>query len=217
MSGLTRQRLLTRAAASSLLAVACTGLLGCKSTILVPPRVDLQEYSSIGMIDFGSQTDPALGTLASQTFLQSLQGAQSGVRVLELGSLNRVLETVGSDTLDLGAVRAIGDEYGVELVLTGHLDMSQVKPKLSVSRSLTQMSVRGDVEGTLTAKLQETKSGATVWTRTARGREAVAHANVISRGPADFGANDPEATRTKLTQALAWQATDDFRSHWVRE
>ena len=213
MSGITRYVPTPRAAGSALLVLAFAALPGCATDVLVPPRVDLQRYSSIGMIDFASKSDPELGSLASQTFLQSVQGAQSGARVLELGSLDKVLETVGSDTLDLGAVRAIGDEYGVEVLLTGHLDMSQVKPKLRVSRSLTQMSVRGDIEGVLTAKLQETNSGATVWTRTARGREAVAHASVISHGPADFGANDPEHARTKLTQTLAWQATDDFRPH----
>jgi hypothetical protein len=42
----------------------------------------------------------------------------------------------------------------------------------------------------------------------------VAHVKVVSSGPVDFGASDPEEAYGKLVYALVNGVTDDFYSRW---
>ena len=78
------------------------------------------------------------------------------------------------------------------------------------------MSAQVDVAASLSAKLLETETGSTLWTRSVRGRETVAHMKLQHRGPSDFGSSDPEDAYGKLVQSLAHQITGDFRVRYER-
>jgi hypothetical protein len=61
----------------ALLSVALLPVVfGCATRVPVPPRVDLGQWDTIGIVDFGSGGDPALGRLATSQFVQMLQDAQ---------------------------------------------------------------------------------------------------------------------------------------------
>ena len=202
---------------SSSALIALLMLTACASEkVLVPARVDLGAYPTVGIVVFSSNTRGNLEEYATQKFMQTVQAAQPGVRILELGSEEHVLAAIEHDTLDFEAVRAIGEKWGVEAVFTGHLDVTGVKPRLELATMIKTLSLQADVEASLQARLIEADHGATVWTRSSRGEAPVAHVKLVARGPFDFGASDPEKAYGKLVQRLVSRVSHDFYSHWER-
>ncbi len=197
-----------------LLGIALAVLSGCASKVLMPPKVNLTVYNKIGMIQFSSNAEGNLQQFASQKFLQALQSSQPGVRVLELGDENKVLRTIQRGQLDPAAIQAIGMEYGVDAVVFGRLEISNVKPKVKLSTVLTSMSARADVDAALSARLLETDSGVTLWTNSVRGRQTVGHVSLVSNGDIHFGARDPESAYGRLVHWLVVRATRDFRPYY---
>lgn len=187
---------------------------GCAQKVLVPPRVDLDSYPTLGIVTFTSNARGNLEEHATRKFMQAVQTAQPGVRILELGGEERVLGAIDRDELDFEAMRAIGEKWGVDAVFSGHLDVQDVKPNLDLNTLLKQMRFDAHVQAGLLTRLVETQSGATVWTRSASRRAPVAHVKVASSGPVDFGASDPEEAYGELVYALVNGVTDDFYSRW---
>ena len=199
--------------------IALALMLGCatKVTVFVPPRVDLAAYGSIGLIDFSSNRGKAdLERYGSQELMKTVQSAQPGTRILELGPERRVLASIEHDEFDFEAIRAIGKRYGVDAVFVGNLDFTEIKPKVRISMSLESLSAQAEVEAFLSTRLMETASGATVWTNSARDRAAVAHFKMLSSRPASFGAGDPNDAQLRLVQGLVVRITQDFRGHYER-
>ena len=184
---------------------------------MMAPRIDLMAFQRIGLVEFTSNAEGDLQTLASQEFIQSMQSSQPGVPVLELGDAEMVLSAIGRDNLDPDAVRAMGKMYNVDAVIVGNLEVTDVKPKVNLTQVLTSMNVQADVEAALTTRLLEAGGGATLWTRSARLTQAVAHAGVDSQGGIHFGAEDPETAYGSLVHDLVDQLTQDFRPTWVKQ
>lgn len=202
---------------SGLIAVVAFGAACSKKVMVpVPPRVDLESYNTIGMIEFLSNAEGDLPAYASQKFLQSMQSSQPGVRVLELGTRDKVLAAVGKSELDFEAIRAISEEYGVDAVMTGQFDVTDVKPNVDVFSMLQSMSVTADVQATMAARLYDA-GGATVWTRSGKCAETVGHVGASSNGSFRFDASDPEEAYGKLVNELVYALTDDFRVHYARQ
>lgn len=200
-----------------LLGIASIVVSACASKVLVPPRIDLASYGTIGMIEFSSNTAQDLGSLASQEFVAAIQSAQPGVPILELGEEDRVLRSVQRDALDLEAIHAIGKKYRVDAIISGDLEAEGVKPKLSVGSLMQSMSASAYVEGFLTARIFEARSGATIWTNTARGKETVAHVDISKRSLPRFGAKDPSDAQGRLVHGLVARVTSDFWPHYEKQ
>ena len=181
--------------------------------ILVPPRVDLRPYGTLGMIELSSNAQGNLAPYTSQKILHSLQEAQPGTLVLELGTLQNALGSVGRSELDVEAIRALGSKYGVGGILTGNLKVGKVKPSINIASTLTTINVSAYVEALLSAKLVETNSGATVWTNAAQGRENVGSVSLMGGNPV-FNAKDPDKAYGQLVHQLVGYICDDFWSHY---
>ncbi len=187
-------------------------LSGCASPLIaVAPRVNLGMYERIGMIELVSSADGDLAQRATQKLMHAIQSAQPGVRILELGDERHVLESIEHDRLDFEAIQAVGARYRVDAVLVGQLEVTDHKPKVTLSTLVKSMSARLDVEASLSAKLFETETGSTLWTNSVRGHETVAHLKLQHRKPSDFGAGNPEDAYGKLVQSLTHRITGDFR------
>ena len=200
------------------LAAAFAVLSGCAQPprVRVPPKLELGGYGTIGVIEFSSVGKRDLGEFATTRFLQAMQSAQSGVPVLELGRQGRVLDAVGHDELDFEAVRAIGEKYHVDTVLVGKLDVTEVRPRFKLSSGLESLHVKAQVEASLAVKLYAADSGATRWTRSARGAKTVAHASVLGGGKPNVYGSDPEDAYSSLVAWLVNQVTEDLRPHYAR-
>ena len=189
---------------------------GKSITVPVPPRIDLEVFQAIGLIEFSSNSEGNLDQFASQKFLQSVQACQSVV-VVELGDSEELLETVGHDKMDLEAIKAIGKRYDLDGVIVGTMEVKDVTPSMSLYNMVSSMSFSADVEASLTARLYDTHRGATLWTKSAKGVENVANLGLTSGKTISFDAQDPESAYGKLVNGLVYRITDDFRVHYVKQ
>ena len=198
-------------------AALAAALVGCSHRppppppVLAPPLVELSRLGALGMIEFGANGS---GDLASREFLASLQAAQPGTPVLELGDRERVLAAVGAAGIDPETIRAIGRKYHLDAILVGELTTEEVRPRVSMQQ-LDSFSATAEIEGVLSARIFETGRGATLWTTNAKTRAPLAHVAMSPFAMPDFDAREPEQVRTRLVRELVARATDDFQPHWV--
>jgi hypothetical protein len=200
------------------LSISLSILVGCSHTekVLVPPRVDLKAYRTIGVIDFSITADSDLREYVTQHYIQSVQSAQPGVRLLELGTKEQVLTTVSRKKLDLTAIKSIGSAYKVDASIFGHFSASEPKPNVQLSSTWDSLHAGAIIEATLLSKLWETDSGVTLWSNTTVRKEPVASLKADSSGNIEFGASDPKETYGNLVPELVFANTTDFRSYYVR-
>lgn len=197
----------------------------CSSTkticVAVPPRVDLKPYPTIGLVAFTTNNgDRDMERLATQKFLHAVQEAQPGTRVVELGNESDVLDSVHRRNWDPATLRAVKEAHGVDVVVLGRLEMEKSKPEVKLSTVWKSVSAKQDVNVTLSARLVETGSAATMWTNSAEAKTNVASANLSGghgHAGGSFGARDPEAVYGQMIEGLAFQITDDFRVHYVNK
>lgn len=201
----------------SLALTAMVPLIGCGPKVMVPPNVDLTVFGSIALVDFTSNAEGNLADYATQQFLEIVTASQPGARLIEIGSEEEVLQSVGADKMDLDAVEAIGEEYGVEGIITGNLEVSDVKPRVSLSTSLPGLGIEADIEASLAVKLFDTYDGATVWASSSKGSEAVAQVNVFGPGQFSFDADDPARAYGGLVDDLVHKVTYDLRVRYERQ
>jgi hypothetical protein len=209
---------LSRASLLSLLTFSML-ILGCSSTktvrCTVPPRMDLRPYPVIGIVTFQSnRNDGELDRLATQKFLESVQAAQPGTRVVELGSQQDLLASVGRSSWDTTALRAVKSKHEVDALIVGRIDVERAKPKVEVSTLWKAVSARADVNVALSARLFETQSGATMWTDSAKLTSTVAHGD-FSKTSSTVGVRDTEAAYGAMIEQMACDVTDAFREHYV--
>jgi hypothetical protein len=200
---------------------ACLAILipifsGCSHTekVLIPPKMDLRPYGTVGIIEFSVNAENDLKQSTTQEYIQTVQSAQPGVRILELGGKERVLKKVGKSELDPEAVKAIGSAYHVDVLVYGQLSVSDPKPNLSLSSTWESLQAGADIEAFLMTKLWETGSGATLWTKSSRTRESVASFAADTSGNINIEASDPKDSYTNLVSNLVYANTMDLRSSY---
>lgn len=195
-----------------LLGMLVVGAAGCAAkyrTVMVPPRIDLMEHDIIAVVEFQSSQDGTLGPLATRRFTDLARRDQGLVRML---NVEPDFELRGSE-----AFRNLGKRHGAQTVLVGSLDISNVRPNLSVSRTLKSGSLTANVDATLTVDLIETETGASIWSASASATRTIGHITVFNGKDFSFDAEDPEQAYGPLIDALVGNVTSDFRASWVRE
>ena len=180
----------------------------------VPPRMDLRNYPTVGLVGFSSNARNELDRVATQRFLRAVQAAQPGSRVVELGSEQQVLASVGGRRWDRETIQRVKEEHGVDAVVLGRIEVEKQKPEVAFSSFVKRMSVSQDVNVELRARLVETDSGATMWTDGAKCTANLANANFGSRD-GSFNASDPDKTYGEMVDGLVYRVTDAFRTHYV--
>ncbi len=188
----------------------------CAPKVWVEPKIDLNQYGFLGMTEFSSNTRGNLSGFASRKFLETLQSSQTGIKVLELGSIQRVLAEIDRDQWDFQTVKNVGEFYGIESVFVGDMNVGEVNPKLGLIILPSMIDIKAEVEATLTVRLLDTNTGATLWTGSAQASETVAGITVIGGGPFIFDAQDENKAYSRLVNKLLQIVTDDFRAHQVR-
>jgi hypothetical protein len=186
--------------------IAATLAAGCGGKrVLVPPRLDLAPRAPIGLVTFTIENaQGSLQELATQRFAQQVLDGQPGIELLELGEQ--------PERVDAAVARRLGQEHGVRAVFVGHIVVSDVRPRVSLSGGL-RASAEASVA--MTVRLLSTESGGTVWTESAATREAVAALGVAG-GRVVFGADDPAEAYGDLVDRLVFRLTGAFRPTWQR-
>jgi hypothetical protein len=207
----------TFAACVMLLSVAI--LWGCSNTVLVtvPPRVDLRNYGTLGIVEFSSNSDPAINSYATQQFQEHVQGAYPGTPILELGSREAVLEAVGATRFDAETMTKIGKKYGVSAVFLGDIVYSEPQTDVRLT-DITKFEggVRTEIKGDISGKLMETRSGASVWSSSAWARRQIGRLSVSAKEGVSAAMRDSNP-RKDMVPSLIFHLTEDFRPKSVRQ
>ncbi len=202
------------------IAAASMFLFGCTKTIIVtiPPRVDLKAYNTIGIVEFASTCSTPLNREVTQSFLEWAQAAQPGARILELGTEELLLQGINRKEFDPTALKLIGEKYHVDAVLTGLLEVSEVKPNLQLSTNLASalssgnVSAKSYVTGVLSAKLKETSTGVTLWGNSGHGKWTLASVGLNSDKQINFGMSNKQEKYSQMIRDLVRVVTADFRA-----
>lgn len=174
------------------------------TTVTVPPRVDLASFERIGLVLFKAENaDDALAEFATQRFTEHLLNAQWGYELLELGGY-----WVGDDGPARSELaRTLGDEYDLGAVFLGHIEVSEVRPRATLTGGAR---ISADATVSLTVRMLSASSGATLWTQSARVRDTLAEVGLVG-GSVHFGADDPAEVYGGLVNRLLTGVTRDFR------
>ncbi len=191
-------------------------LLGCSHTekVLVPPRVELKAYHHIGVIEFSTNAEDTLKAYVTQNFIHHIQSAQPGTLILELGDEQQLLHSLGLGKLDPQTIKSIGKKYHVDALILGHIEVSEIKPKISISATPKALQADAYIEAALRTKILETDSGATLWTNATSGKTRIANLSMIEEGPIRLGVSDPKEKYGKLVPELVYVNTHDFRCQY---
>jgi hypothetical protein len=199
---------------ATLTIIAASGCGGKK--VMVPPRIDLQQHEVLAIIEFASSDEGKLGELATTRFMEHVRIDQGLVRIVELGTEEEALRQVDAERLDRAAYTALGAEHNVATIFTGELEVSDIRPAVSISGDLRNLGAAADVDATLTVQMIETASGASLWSRSASVTRRVGQLSVIGGRPI-FDADDPEHAYGELVYALVDLVTADFKVSWVKQ
>ena len=192
-------------------------VLECGHKVMVPPRIDLRQHEVIGIIDFSFSSEGELGTFATRKFIEEMRRDQGMVRIVELGSEEDILQTVGHDRFNQTAFRDIGEEHGINTLIIGELVVSHVKPNFAIMPGLNYLSLSAEVDAGLTVQMIETSTGASIWSRSASQTEQVGNISIFGGKDFAFNADDPEKAYGKLVNGLVNRVTKDFKVTWKRE
>ncbi len=196
-------------------------LCGCAhyQTVEIAPIVDLSNYKSIGIIEFSSSGDRALGPYVTQEFMHRVQSLQPGARFVELGNTEQVLSSVGRNQIDLETIKLIGKKFNVDSLTTGVVEVSKVmvKPNFRFTSGVASLNAHADVGISLSAKLLETNNAATLWTNSRGGEFSLAHLGLSSQGATNMAISDPEAKYGRILAELLHELTYDFRPRYIKK
>jgi hypothetical protein len=200
----------------SLAVLAVTALPGCGgSKVMVPPLIDLQQHEVLAIIEFTTSDDGELGPLATRRFMEWVRVDQGLVRMVELGTEAEALSEIGGTRLNRAAYQELGRRHEVATIFTGVLEVSDIRPAVSITPDLSALGAAADVDAELTVQMVETASGASLWSRSASVTQRVGHISVF-QGDVSFDAEDPERAYGELVDALVEAVTRDFRVSWER-
>jgi len=194
------------------LGMLALGFAACAAktiTVTVPPRVNLTTYPAVGVIEFVPTQPGPLGEDATRKFIANLHGAQAGVRILELGKQEQILQEVGRKDLDFRAARAIGEKFGVKAIITGTVELAEPRPDINLS-NLSSLSAKAKVDGKMSAKLWETESGASAWSNSSWGSWTVGGVSLGSNGLINAGYSYPKERRDQIVMSLIESLNGEF-------
>jgi len=197
--------------------VAGLSAFACAHTVVVeiPPKIDLQPYKTVGIVEFTSNSRENLNQIATQKFMGFIQNAQPQVRFLELGPEDQLLRKLGRNSLDIEALQAIEKKYGVSSIFTGGFEISDVAPKVRIGTDLSSIRASAVVNISMVSRHWDTASGATIWTSSRQGHWEVAGFNSNSKD-ISFSMNGPEDQYGRYLGELAFAVTDHFRPHYEK-
>jgi hypothetical protein len=186
--------------------------LGCGPLVLVPPEIDLLPFQRVGLISFTLENaEGRLAEIATQRFLQDITYHQRGAQVIELGTLENVLDNIDKSTMDQDAAAAIGEQYDVTAFFFGKVSVSDVKPQIGIDAFTKSMSVQATFNISITARFISTETGATLWTDSVGRDDSIAALTMVQGQLPFFGLENQEKVYRDLVERLIRILTRDFR------
>lgn len=191
--------------------------ISCGSAVLVTPEIDLTSFEHIGLISFSTQNaDDKLDEMATKQFLQEITQTQKGVEVIELGTLDEVLDQVNKTTLNQEVVKAVGEHFGVTSFFHGEINASDVKYSSKKIKGLTEYLTRVNVRATFSISMKvtlfSTETGKSLWNKSVSKEKTVSRLSVGEQEIPTFDKNIQNEAYKELTEYLINELIKDFRS-----
>lgn len=204
--------------------------LACGPKVMIPPKVDLKKYGRVGLIGFGSNAEGNMDEFVTRHFLMTIRAYQHDAEVIELGSVDEVLESVQAEQIDSKVVHALGQKYNVNAIFTGNVEITEIQPldvlyshrllpearPISGKTSIEGKRVKAMVKAWLTVRLWETEQGGTIWRTSTFGEEMVGQVSAVSEGKVVFDAKDPREAFWDLVNPLVKKICVDFKVKYER-
>jgi hypothetical protein len=203
-----------------LLACGICFTTACSKTVRVyqEPSVDLNRYERLAIIAFTDNADPSVSSYATQQFQDQIHAAQGGIPILQIGSENEVLRSVGANRLDFEAFRKIGRKYNVTAVFFGDILYSDIETdvKLKSIRDLNA-NMKATLHATMSVQLYETDGGATVWSDSVSWKRNLGAISVNKRGDVSGGMKGYHDAYRKLIPDMTYDVTRAFRGRYIQQ
>jgi hypothetical protein len=179
--------------------------------------MDLKSYGTLGIVEFGSNSDRTINAHATRQFQEQIQAAQPGTRFIELGTREAMLTAVGGRQLDLEALKKIREKYGVAAIFLGDIVYSEPRTDVKLA-DLTKLEggVRAEIRADISSRLVETTTGASVWSSSSWVRRQLGQLNVSAEHGVS-GAMSKSNPREEMMPALVHHLARDFRPSSVRQ
>jgi hypothetical protein len=203
-----------------LLGAAIFFVASCSKTVKVyqPPRLDLAQFGRLGMITFSDNAQPSVAGYATEQFQNQIYAAQTGIPIVEMGTKENVLKSIGSNQLDPVTMQKIGKKYNVSALFIGNLVYSDVKPDVNLEDLADfKASVSATLNATLSVKLVETEGGATIWSDSTSWKRKLGGVSVSEDSGVSVGNRGYEDAYRKLVPDMVYDVTHDFRGRYVRK
>ncbi|NNG16103.1 MAG: hypothetical protein HKM89_06440 [Gemmatimonadales bacterium] len=200
-----------------LAALLVVAVSACGTRVMIPPRIDLTEYQVVGVLEFTTASEGELGPFVTRRFMELARQDQGIVRMADLGSVAQALEAVERPRLDPAAIKALGARHDVRTLITGTLEVSDVRPVIQITPGIVSSGIAADVDATLAVQMVEAETGASLWSSSARATRRVGHVRILGGREFAFDAANPDRAYADLVEALVFQVTRDFRVSWVRQ
>ena len=216
----SRNNILPRFLGSILLGVVIISLSSCSRTVRVyhPPCLDLTQSGRLGMITFSDNAQPSVAEYATEQFQNQIHSAQAGIPIVELGTKEDVLKSIGSNQLDPEALQKIGKKYKVSAVFVGSVVYSDVKTDVNLEDLAEfKASLNTTLNATLSAKLIETEGGATIWSNSTAWKRKLGKLRVGEDTGVSVGTRGYDDAYRKLVPDMVYAVTSDFRGRYVNE
>lgn len=191
-------------------------VIGCAPKVMLPPKIDLQGYEVVGLVEFESNSQGNFSPYVTQRFLEAITEDQTSVKIVELGSEKVLLAELGMNSLGPDALAEIGKRYNIRTIISGNIDFSEPSADFSGFPGLTSIGVEVKISSILTVKLRDTETGATVWTGSGRAEREIADVG-FSGGYFSFNSENPDKAYGKLTDKLVKAVSKDFRVSYIRK
>jgi len=194
-------------------------LTGCASgppvhRVWVAPRVDLKPFEMIGMVEFTSSSKGKLAALTTRRFAEAARRDQEMVRMIDVGSKQAALASVGMDRWDPQSCRAVGRMNGVRSMLVCAPTLSGIRPSVQLSALLHSGQVTAQVDATLEVEMIEAETGASIWSRSASATRTLGQVSVFGSKDFVFDADDPERAYGELVDFLVNRVAADLQGSW---
>ncbi len=216
-AGMTRSHRIAERRIMSVITALAAAVLGCGPKTLIPPRIDLAQHEIIGVIEFKFSSKGELGFLATKKFIEAARRDQGLVRMIELESEAEILKKAGREYLNEAVFKTLGDEHNLKTIFTGELNVSGVRPNITITPGFGFLNFSAEVDATLTVRMTECATGASLWSGSASDTKTVGNISIFGGKDFAFEANDPEKAYGKLVNGLVEKITRDFHVSWERK
>jgi hypothetical protein len=182
--------------------------------VWVGPRIDLKAYETIGMVDFTSASKGKLAEMATRRFEEEARRDQDMLRMVDVGTQQQALASVGRDQWNPEACRAVGRKQGIKSMFEGTLTISKVHPNVALTSFFKSGQVTATVDAVLEVRMIETETGASIWSRSASTSRTLGQVSVFGGNNYSFDAANPDAAYGDLVNDLVSQVAQDLQGGW---